>query len=209
VRHYKSLPWNEVPAFVRELRQYSSLLGTRLALAFIIHTCCRSEEVRGARWQEIDFEGREWRVPAERMKMKAEHLVPLSTQAMAILEAAKNIRQLEGELIFPNTIGRMLSDNTLSKLMRDNAIAGTPHGFRTSFKTWAAEHGVRDEVSESVLAHGDPNKVRAAYRRTTYFAERRELMQRWSNFVHDVADSASAPLDDRVQPIVGTLSPAF
>jgi integrase len=164
--------------------------------------------VRGARWQEIDVEGREWRVPAERMKMKVEHLVPLSSQAMAILKAAKNIRQLESELIFPNTIGSALSDNTMSKLMRDNAIAGTPHGFRASFKIWAAEHGVRDEVSESVLAHGDSDKVRRAYRRTSYVAERRELMQRWSNFVH-LTDSASAALDDRVQPIVESLSPTF
>jgi integrase len=76
-----------------------------------------------------------------------------------------------------------LSDNTLSKLMRDGKIAGTPHGFRSSFKDWAAEARVRDEVSEAALAHADPDKVRAAYRRTRFLDERTELMQVWANFV--------------------------
>ena len=87
----------------------------------------------------------------------------------------------------------MLSDNTLSKLMRDMEVDGTPHGFRTSFKVWASENGVRDEVSEAVLAHGDPDKVRAAYRRTTFLEDRRGAMQAWSDFVLGKA-SSPAPL---------------
>jgi integrase len=211
VRHYRSLPWKEVPAFVRALGQRRMLPSTKLALAFTVHTCCRSEEVRGARWEEIDFGAQEWRVPRERMKMKVEHVVPLSMQAIAILRTAKTFRPLDRRcaLVFPSTNGRMLSDNALSKFMRDNEIAGTPHGFRTSFKTWAAEHGVRDEVSEAVLAHGDPNKVRAAYRRTTYLDERRELMRQWSDFVDHISDLRSEPLSDRAEPNAGTFFTVF
>jgi integrase len=83
-------------------------------------------------------------------------------------------------LVFPGTRGQPLSDNTLSKLMRDAGLSATPHGFRSSFKDWASEAGWRDEVSEAALAHADTNRVRAAYRRTDFLAERRELMAAWA-----------------------------
>ena len=153
----------------------------------------RPEEVRGARWPEINLNAREWTVPATRMKMKREHVVPLSDGALAVLERAKALRHDTTDLLLPSAVGTMLSDNTLSKLMRDMEIDGTPHGFRTSFKVWASENGVRDEVSEAVLAHGDPDKVRAAYRRTTFLEDRRVAMQAWSDFVLGKA-SSPAPL---------------
>ncbi|MFN3868151.1 MAG: tyrosine-type recombinase/integrase [Hyphomicrobiaceae bacterium] len=160
VQHRRALPYAEVPAFVASLpdRQRATL-ATKLALLFVIYTACRSVEVRGARWSEIDAEAREWTVPASRMKMGREHIVPLSDGAMSVLEQAKALRVDYNDLVFPSRVGRMLSDNTLSKLTRDDGLDGTPHGFRTLFKVWASELGIRDEVSEAVLAHGDPNKV--------------------------------------------------
>ncbi|NBU58956.1 MAG: site-specific integrase [Betaproteobacteria bacterium] len=184
VQHRRALPYAEVPAFVASMpNRQRATLATKLALLFVIYTACRSEEVRGARWSEIDAEAREWTVPASRMKMGREHIVPLSDGAMAVLEEAKALRLEDNDLVFPSHVGRMLSDNTLSKLMRDDGLNGTPHGFRTSFKVWASETGIRDEVSEAVLAHGDPNKVRAAYRRTTFLDDRRRAMAEWSVYV--------------------------
>lgn len=98
-----------------------------------------------------------------------------------MLQEARKLHS--GDAVFPGTKGQPLSDNTLSKLMRDAGIAGTPHGFRSAFKDWCSEAGVRDEVSEAALAHADTNKVRAAYRRTRFFEERVRLMETWSNFV--------------------------
>lgn len=184
VQHRRALPWAEVPEFVREFENWPMVTASsRLALLFIIHTSCRSLEVRGARWPEMNLEAGEWTVPAERMKMKRAHVVPLSSGALAILERARVLRNDDTDLVFPSSLGTTLSDNTLSKLLRDAKIDGTPHGFRTSFKVWASENGVRDEVSEAVLAHGDPDRVRAAYRRTTFFDDRRIAMQRWSDFI--------------------------
>jgi integrase len=187
VTHRRALPWQGVPAFVRSLEDKQRISeASRLALLFLIHTGCRSEEVRGASWSEVAFETCEWTVPADRMKMRREHIVPLSTGAVAIIERARSLQMPGCDLIFPSRAAKMLSDNTLSKLMRDAAVDGTPHGFRTSFKVWASENGVRDEVSEAVLAHGDPNKVRAAYRRTTFIDERRITMQAWSDYLNSI-----------------------
>ncbi len=184
VQHRRALPWTEVPSFVRDLETWPMITpASRLALLFIVYTSCRSLEVRGARWTEVNFEAGEWTVPAERMKMKREHVVPLSTGAKAVLKHAEALRRPDSDLIFASSVSNLLSDNTLSKVLRDAEVDGTPHGFRTSFKVWASENGVRDEVSEAVLAHGDPDRVRAAYRRTTFFEDRRIAMQRWSDFV--------------------------
>lgn len=184
VQHRAALPWRDVPAFFRELNDRPRITtASRLALQFIILTACRSAEVRGARWAEIDFDAREWTVPAERMKMKIAHIIPLSSGALLVLEHAKSLRLRDNDLVFPSSVGTRLSDNTLSKLMRDSLSPGTPHGFRSSVKVWASELGVRDEVSEAILAHGDPNKVRAAYRRTTFIADRQLVMENWSLFV--------------------------
>jgi len=115
------------------------------------------------------------------MKSGVAHVVPLSDRVIEILSEARKLH--EGQLIFPGTKGQALSDSTLSKLMRDAGVAGTPHGFRSAFKDWAAEAGVRDEVSEAALAHADRDRVRAAYRRTHFLAERAKLMQSWGKFV--------------------------
>jgi integrase len=115
------------------------------------------------------------------MKAGREHVVPLSGRALEILESART--ELVGTLVFPGSKGQPLSDSTFSKLMRDNGFEGTPHGFRSAFKDWASETGVRDEVSEAALAHADTNRIRAAYRRTNFITERKDLMEQWSSFV--------------------------
>jgi integrase len=184
VQHRRALAWELVPEFVVDLEHRPRVTpASKLALLLVVYTACRSEEVRGACWNEVNFAAREWTVPAIRMKMKREHVVPLPDAALAILKRAEALRRQDTDLIFPSRVGSMLSDNTLSKLMRDAEIDGTPHGFRTSFKVWASENQVRDEVSEAVLAHGDPDKVRAAYRRTTFYDDRKLAMQAWSEYL--------------------------
>ena len=187
VRHHAALPWQDVPVFVHNLRQGSAARATKLVFEFLILTASRSGEARGALWQEIDVERRLWTIPGfdpisgRSMKSRKTHVVPLSNRAVEVLEEARGLH--DGPVVFPGTKGQPLSDNTLSKLMRDARIAGTPHGFRSAFKDWAAEAGVRDEVSEAALAHIDPNGVRAAYRRTRFVDERVGLMQRWASFL--------------------------
>ena len=187
VHHHPALPWREVPAFVQTLRKSAASDATRLLFEFLILTIARSGEARGALWQEIDLAQKTWSIPGfsaetgRRMKNRETHIVPLSDRAVEILGRARTL--YDGPLIFPGPSDQPLSDNTLSKMMRDGKSVGTPHGFRSAFKDWAAERGVRDEVSEAALAHSDRDKVRAAYRRTRFLDERKILMQNWSDFV--------------------------
>jgi len=182
-RHHQALPYVEVPDFIAWLRTCDASPATRLALEFLILTAARSGEVREAPWSEFDLEARVWVIPKGRMKGNEEHRVPLSSRALSLLNEARALH--DGDLVFPGTLGLPLSDNTLSKLMRDNYFNGTPHGFRSSFKDWCSEFAkIRDEVSESALAHKDPNSVRAAYRRTRFFEERIEVMQQWCHYLN-------------------------
>ena len=181
VKHHLALPWKEVPAFFASLDGREMQQSSRLLFRFLILTACRSGEARGATWKEVNFNERTWSIPADRMKAGLEHIAPLAEGAVHVLACAKSAQ--DTGLIFPGRAGQALSDNTLSKAMRDWGVKGTPHGFRSAFKDWAAESGVRDEVSEVALAHVDRNKVRAAYRRTDFLEERRQVMESWSQFV--------------------------
>ncbi|MGI9479150.1 MAG: tyrosine-type recombinase/integrase [Hyphomicrobiaceae bacterium] len=116
------------------------------------------------------------------MKAKREHRVPLAPRAIEILPSAKGLK-LHETLIFPGPRMQVISDSTFSKYMKDHELPGTPHGFRSTFKVWASESGWRDEVSEAALAHVDKDKVRAAYRRTDYLDERRDMMQAWAEAI--------------------------
>jgi integrase len=184
--HHAALPYAEVPAFVARLRGLEGWAATRLAFEFLILTASRSGEVRLANWSEIDLEKALWIVPAERMKARVEHIVPLARRALAVLREACAAYS-NGGLIFPGTKpGLPLSDMTFTKVLRDADLNGkaTAHGFRSSFKDWCAEVAkARDEVSEAALAHMIPDKVRAAYSRTRFLDERRELMQDWACFM--------------------------
>ena len=131
----------------------------------------------------MDLDAATWTVPAERMKAKREHRVPLSDRAMEILAEAREIADGTG-LVFPSLTGKPLSDATVSKLIRERGIAAVPHGFRSSFRDWAAEcSNAPREVCELALAHVNSDRVEAAYRRTDLFERRRQLMEQWARYI--------------------------
>lgn len=182
-KHHASMPWPDVPNFIVWLHQRSHSgppLATSLALEFLILTATRSGETRGAVWPEFDFKTATWTIPAERMKARDAHRVPLSKRCLQILEAAKKLNP-GSDLVFPSKNGTALSDMTFTKLLRDEKLDATAHGFRSSFKVWASERAkAPNEVSEAALAHSLGSKVVAAYLRTDFLAERRPLMEAWS-----------------------------
>ena len=193
VQHHSAVPWEDVPATVRKIKETDAYPTTKLALEFLILTAARSGEVRGATWDEIDIDEATWTIPASRMKARTEHRVPLADRCLEILDEAQafasKLRRTLTELVFPSPRGKTLSDSTLSKLVRENGVPGTPHGFRSSFRVWAAEQtDTPHEVMEAALAHTVPNAVVRAYARTDFFDKRRSLMSEWADFVGAVSD---------------------
>ena len=179
--HHKSLPYAQVGEFIKTLHASQAGTFTKLALELLILTASRSGEVRLADWSEFDLENAIWTRPAERMKSKREHRVPLSNRAVEILQEARALGDGSG-LVFPGTkFGKPLSDMTLTKLVRELGYDVHVHGFRTSFKTWAQEQtNSPREVSEAALAHVVQNKAEAAYARSDFFEKRRRLMEKWA-----------------------------
>lgn len=184
VQHRQAMPYQDVPAFVSKLMAMTPSVG-RDALKLTVLTATRSGEVRNAVWGEFDLDNAVWSIPAERMKMKDGHIVPLSPAAVALLRRlyAEQL-SLDGEvkparLVFSHYGARAISDVTMLEALRDMGIEGiTVHGFRSSFADWAAEQtNVSTEVVEKALAHKVPNAVEAAYRRTDFFDRRRGLMR--------------------------------
>ena len=142
-----------------------------------------------ATWDEVDLESATWTVPANRMKAKRDHRVPLSARALQVLEEARAFEDGSG-LVFPSPRARAISDNTISKLLRELEIDAVPHGFRSSFRDWAAEcSDAPREVCKLALAHVNSDRVEAAYRRTDLFKRRRVLMEEWSGYVGRWAES--------------------
>ena len=142
-----------------------------------------SREVRLARWDEIDLDAEVWTVPAERMKANREHRVPLSCRATEILRTALTVRN-GTKLLFPSPRGKPLSDMTLSKLLKEHGVQAVPHGFRSSFRDWAAEETNHPrEVVEAALAHRVKDQVEASYARSTLFDRRRRLMADWGAYL--------------------------
>lgn len=188
VEHHRALPVDDLPEFMAALRQVSGM-GAR-ALEFAILTGTRSGEVRGATWAEVDLDAKTWTIPASRMKAGKEHRVPLSPAAVALLKA---LPRLHGsEFVFPSTRGRMLSDMTLSAVTRRMGVDAVPHGFRSTFRDWCAEHtNYPREVAEQALAHTINNAVEAAYRRGDLFEKRRRLMNEWTKFCAKPAKKAA------------------
>ena len=182
--HFRALPYQDVSEALTTISSSSSSLAVRLCFKWLILTASRSGEARGARWQDIDPEARVWTVPGERMKSGVEHRVPLSHQAMAVLDEAAPLKDDSG-LVFPGVKGKPLFDMTLTKVLRDNGLAPrtTVHGFRTSFKTWCMETTDTPwAVGEAALAHTLGNSTEQAYARTDLFDRRRDLMQAWADF---------------------------
>jgi integrase len=179
-KHFKSMPWQDVPDFIPQLLADGKT--SKLALAFTILTAARSGEVRNMTWCEVDLESRLWRVDGSRMKMGRDHVVPLSGAAMAILgRVQKNDR-----LVFPNSKFNPLSDMTLTMLLRRmlGEAAPTVHGFRSSFTDWTAEEtDTPREIVDASLAHLTGSKVDMAYRRTDFMNKRRKLMEDWGEYL--------------------------
>ena len=184
-QHFPALPHSQVGAALATVRASGAWIGTKLAFEFLVLTAARSGEARNARWEEIDFENATWTVPGARMKAGRAHRVPLSPHAVAVLEAAREIAD-GGGLVFPSITGRALSAMTMTKLVRELGVEAVPHGFRSSFRDWAAEKTDHPrEVIEAALAHVVQNRVEAAYRRTDLFERRRRLMNDWAAYLAD------------------------
>lgn len=189
--HRKALPYDQVASCIAAVHASGAAPTTKLAFELLVLTACRSSEVRGAAWSEFDLEKAEWTVPAERMKAKRSHRVPLAPRALELLAAARSVDDGSG-LVFPGVrYGKPLSENTLKKLMTELGFDADVHGFRTSFKTWCQEQTEAPrEVSEAALAHKIRDKAEAAYARSDYFEKRRALLRRWSDFLAPKCESS-------------------
>ena len=181
-----ALPDLELPAFMTKLAAYDGDLCIAHALRLLILTAVRPGELRGARWAEIDPAAALWVIPAERMKMRSEHRVPLSTQALAVLQSQQAL-SAGRDLVFPSPYypGKPISENTLNSAIARMGYKGraTAHGFRALFSTVANEAGWDGDVIERQLAHIERNKVRAAYHRSAYTSERARLLQWWGDYI--------------------------
>ncbi len=203
-KNHPSLPWQRIGAFMSALRVREGVSAR--AVEFVILTACRSGEVRGARWAEFDTAGKVWTIPAERMKAKREHQIPLSDAALTLLESMPK----DSDVVFAGTKGQPLSDMSLTAVIRrmngddksvwmdTNGKRVTVHGFRSSFRMWAAETtNYPREVAEHALAHQLPDAVERAYQRGSQFTKRAALMAEWAVYC------ATVPTDAVVKPIRG------
>ena len=184
--NYARLDAKELPELVRKIEGYQGTPTTRLAIKLMALTFVRTSELIGARWAEFDLDAALWVIPPERMKMRAEHRVPLSRQAVEVL---RSMQALSGgrELAFPSPVypSKPLSENTFNSALARMGYknTATAHGFRALFSTVANECGWNPDVIERQLAHKEQNEIRAAYHRSTYMKDRERLMQWWSDYL--------------------------
>jgi len=190
VKHHSFLKASDLPLFLKKLGAFDGAVQTKLALRFLLLTFVRTNELRGAQWTEIEWAKAEWRIPAERMKMKELHIVPLSRQAIAVL---RELEKHSGsrQYVFPNQHkpAAFMSENTMLYALYRMGYHSrtTAHGFRSTASTILNEHGFRAEVIERQLAHTERNTVRAAYNHAQYLPERRKMMQWWADYLDRVA----------------------
>jgi integrase len=191
VRHHAALPYGEIGAFMAELRQREG--GAAAALEFAILTAARTGGVIGARWSEINMETKIWTIPAERMKGRVEHRVPLSEQAMAVLRRVE-AGKVNHVVFSGQKPGRALSNMALLMMLRRMGIQNvTGHGFRSTFRDWAGDLVVdSSEAAEMALSHKVKSKVEGAYRRSDMFEKRRVLMQQWATYCDQQTDNGGA-----------------
>ena len=188
-RHHQAVPYDAVGDTVRRIRESQAWAGTKLGFEFLILTACRSGEVRGARWDEMDVAGATWTIPAGRMKAGVEHRVPLQARCVEILTEAKDLADMiaprpTGNLVFPTSRGKIQQTGAMSRLLHALGEKGVPHGFRSTFRDWASEKtDAPHAVMEAALAHVVPNSVERAYARSDLLALRRDLMERWAAHV--------------------------
>lgn len=187
--HQPAMAWADIPEFVSKYLQTENRYDiSRKMLLLLILTACRSGEIRGMKWEEIDFDMKIWTIPADRMKAKVLHRIPLTHEAIELILSMKG---LHDQLVFPSPQKQtIVSDMALTSLLRrveakstsEGRIA-TAHGFRSSFRDWCSEKGYARDLAERALAHAINNQVEAAYHRTDLLEQRREMMQEWSDFV--------------------------
>ena len=176
-----------VGGLLRAIDDYKGSIVTQCALQFGILTFVRPGELRRAEWEEINFETKEWRIPAEKMKMKTPHIVPLSKPAIAILERIKSLTG-QSRYVFPSerSESRPMSENTVNAALRRMGYTKaelTGHGFRSMASTLLHEKGWKSEVIERQLAHQERNKVKAAYNHAEHLSERRKMMHDWADYL--------------------------
>jgi len=177
--HLRALPYSEMPGFMVELKKLEG--SGAQALHFAILTAARSGEVRGATWQEIDLDAKTWTIPGDRMKTGKIHHVPLSDAAIDLLRSLPSGKP--GDFVFPAKRGGMLSDMTISAVTRRMGVDAVPHGFRSTFRDWAAEKtDYPREAAEMALAHV-VRGVEGAYRRGDLYEKRTKLMADWATYV--------------------------
>lgn len=182
--HHAALPYADLPKFVEGLRASDAGLVVQLAFEFLILTAARTSEVLNATWSEFDLKGKTWTIPAERMKAKIEHRVPLSPRCVEILKQAQGLSN-DGSFAFPGRLrSKPLSNMAfLMALRRMGHESYTAHGFRSTFRDWVEERThTPHAVAEAALAHTVKNKTEAAYRRSDLFDKRRDLMNAWATF---------------------------
>ena len=186
--HHRALDYRDMPDAVSRIETGVASLPARLCMLFLIHTAVRSNEGRGATWAEIDLEAATWTIPGERMKNGKQHRVPLSKAALAVLEKARPLRN-DSDLVFPSTTypHRPMTSATLVKNLRVIGLADktTVHGFRSPFRTWAAEcTDIPRDVLEIALSHTVGDAVEQAYSRSDLLEKRVKLMRLWDGFLN-------------------------
>jgi integrase len=180
----------EIGKLLRAMEDYRGIFVTKCALRLAPLFFVRPGELRHAEWSEFDLEKKEWRIPAEKMKMRVQHIVPLSSQAIAILQELHPYTG-EGKYLFPSTRtpARPMSENTVIAALRRLGYAThemTGHGFRSMASTLLNEQGWNRDAIERQLAHGERNTIRAAYNYAEYLPERRKMMQHWSDYLEQL-----------------------
>lgn len=197
-RHRPAIMQEDLPEFLLKLHNDPCHERTKLGIMLVILTWLRSAELRGGKWAEIDFEKKKWVVPASRMKMKErdDHIIPLSSQALKVLERLKGLAG-KSEFIFPgrNTIGRVMSENTMTNALQAMGYRNkaTIHGFRATASTIVNETGLfNPDAIERQLAHCEKDSIRAAYHRAEYMEERRKMMDWYGDYIEGVSPKTEA-----------------
>jgi integrase len=199
--HYPALKTKEIPEFLRRLNNVQTTPMNKLAIRLLLLTFVRQGELRQAQWKDIDFEAEQWRLPPETTKMRDEHIVPLSKQALAIL---RELQEISGTSIylFPSQNRQknpIMSENTIGSILKKKMgykgqMVG--HGFRALASTSLNEMGFSADVIERQLAHAERNKVRAAYNRAQYLPERQKMMQWWGDYIENAMRSGEVVVRD-------------
>jgi integrase len=193
IKHRSFLKASDLPEYLEKLDAYDGELLTKLALRLLLLTFVRTTELRGAEWPEFDWDKAEWRIPAERMKMKTQHIVPLSSQSIAVLQELKSVSG-KHRYVFRNQHNpeTYMSENTMLYALYRMGYQSraTGHGFRSTASTILNDNSFQGDVIERQLAHDERDAVRAAYNHAQYLPERRRMMQWWADYLDDVPAKA-------------------